>query len=116
MQGKILTHWQQTLTNFSAALAQFSSGRYVNIHPETAEKFGLKQGDQALIETATGSVEARVEILDTIIPGIIFTPSHFTRSSPHPQNRSEHINSIVPNFWDRISSQTNGVGCTLKKV
>ncbi len=116
MQGKVLTHWQQTLTNFSSALAQFSSGRYVNIHPETAARFGLKQGDTVNIETATGSVEARVDILDAIIPGIIFTPSHFTRSSPHPQNRGEHINSIVPNFWDRISSQTNGVGCTLKKV
>ncbi len=116
MQGKVLTHWQQTLTNFSSALAQFSSGRYVNVHPETAQQFGLKQGDQVLIETATGSVEARLEVLDTIIPGIIFTPSHFTRSAPYPQNRSEHINSIVPNFWDRISSQTNGVGCTLKKV
>ena len=116
MQGKVLTHWQQTLTNFSAALAQFSSGRYVNIHPETAGQFGLRQGDLVRIETATGSVEARVEILDTIIPGIIFTPSHFARSAPHSQNRSEHINTIVPNFWDRISSQTNGVGCTLKKV
>ena len=116
MQGKVLTHWQQTLTNFSAALAQFSSGRYVHVHPETANLCGLKQGDMAVIETATGSVEARVDISDSIIPGIIFTPSHFSRSSPHPQNRSEHINSIVPNFWDRISSQTNGVGCTLKKV
>ena len=68
-----------------------------------------------LIETATGSVEARVEITDALIPGIIFTPSHLTRSSPYPGNRSEHINSILPNYWDRISSQTNGVGCTLKK-
>ncbi len=116
MQGKVLTHWQQTLTNFSKALAQFSSGRYVNIHPDTAKQFGLKQGDKVLIETATGSVNARVEILDSIIPGIIFTPSHLSASSPHPENRSEHINTIVPNYWDRISSQTNGVGCTLKKV
>jgi anaerobic selenocysteine-containing dehydrogenase len=116
MQGKVLTHWQQTLTNFSEALAQFSNGRYVNIHPETAAKLGLAQGDRVAIETATGGVEARVEIVDTIIPGIIFTPSHFTRTSPFPQNRSEHINTIVPNYWDRISSQTNGVGCTLKKL
>lgn len=116
MQGKVLTHWQQTLTNYSSALAQFSSGRYVNIHPETASAFALKQGDMVFIETATGSVEARVEIIDTILPGIIFTPSHFAGTTPFAQNRSEHINMIVPNHWDRISSQTNGVGCTLKKV
>lgn len=116
MQGKVLSHWQQTLTNFSEALAQFSNGRYVNIHPATAAEFGLKHGDRALIQTATGSVEARVELLDTIIPGVIFTPSHLSRSSPFPQNRSEHINTITPNYWDRISSQTNGVGCALKKI
>lgn len=116
MQGKVLTHWQQTLTNFSKALAQFSSGRYVTVHPDTARQFGLAQNDTVMIETATGSVEARVEIQDSIIPGIIFTPSHFAKSSPHPENRSDHINTIIPNFWDRISSQTNGVGCTLKKV
>lgn len=116
MQGKVLTHWQQTLTNFSKALAQFSSGRYVNIHPDTANAFDLAQNDKVMIETATGSVEARVELLDSIIPGIIFTPSHFSKSSPFPENRSDHINTIIPNFWDRISSQTNGVGCTLKKV
>lgn len=115
-QGKVLTHWQQTLTNFSEALAQFSNGRYVNVHPETAAQLGLGQGDRVAIETATGSVEARLEICDTIIPGIIFTPSHLSRSSPFPQNRSEHINTIVPNYWDRISSQTNGVGCVLKKL
>lgn len=115
-QGKVLHHWQQTLTNFSKGLAQFSNGRYVNIHPDTAARFDLKQGQQVLIETATGSVEARVEIVDTIIPGILFTPSHFTRSSPFPENRSEHINTILPNYWDRISSQTNGIGCTLRKV
>ncbi|MEN6441896.1 MAG: molybdopterin-dependent oxidoreductase [Syntrophobacter sp.] len=114
-QGKVLHHWQQTLTNFSRGLAQFSNGRYVNIHPDTAARFGLKQGDQVLIETATGSVEAWVDIIDNIIPGIIFTPSHLTRSSPFPENRSEHINTILPNYWDRISSQTNGVGCTLKR-
>jgi formate dehydrogenase major subunit len=88
----------------------------VNVHPETAARLGLKQGDRVRIETATGSVEARLEILETIIPGIIFTPSHLTRSSPFAQNRSEHINSIVPNYWDRISAQLNGVGCTLTKL
>lgn len=115
-QGKVLHHWQQTLTNFSKGLAQFSNGRYVNIHPDTAARFDLKQGERVLIETATGSVEARVDVTDAIIPGIIFTPSHLTRSSPFPENRSEHINTILPNYWDRISSQTNGVGCTLKKL
>jgi formate dehydrogenase major subunit len=114
-QGKLVTHWQQTLTNFSAALAQFSSGRYINIHPDTAAELGLKQGDTAVLETETGSLEGRIELEPDILPGCVFTPSHFTGSSPYPSTRSPHINNIMPNYWDRISAQFNGIGCRLAK-
>jgi formate dehydrogenase major subunit len=114
-QGKVLTHWQQTLTNFSGALAQVSNGRYINVHPETAAELGLSDGDTVSLETATGAVEGRLETDGRILPGCVFTPSHLSSSSPWPQNRSEHINSIIPNYWDRISAQFNGVGCRLAK-
>jgi formate dehydrogenase major subunit len=114
-QGKVVTQWQQTLTNYAQSLAQFSDGRYVQVHPDTARSLGVGQGDTVLIETATGSVEARAELTDTIIPGVIFTPSHFAGTSPFPQTRSAPINSILPNYWDRVSAQFNGVGCTLRR-
>lgn len=114
-QGKVVTQWQQTLTNFAASLAQFSNGRYVLVHPGTAEALQISQGEQVLLVTATGQVEARAELTDTIIPGVVFTPSHFTGSSPYAETRSEPINNILPNYWDRISAQFNGVGCALRK-
>ena len=52
----------------------------------------------------------------SIRPGIIFTPSHFTGTSPHAATRSKPINAILPNYWDRVSAQFNGVGCTLEKA
>ncbi|WP_238528167.1 molybdopterin-containing oxidoreductase family protein [Pseudodesulfovibrio mercurii] len=116
LQGKVLTQWQQTLTNYSEALSRFSHGRFVNIHPDTAAEMGVKDGDMVALETATGSLEARVELCAEIVPGIVFTPSHFNRTAPFAQNRSDHINLIVPNYWDRISSQVNGVGCTIRKL
>lgn len=115
-QGKILTQWQQTLTNYSGALAVFSDGRYVQVHPETARQCGVAQGDRVILETATGGLECRVDITDTILPGIVFTPSHFVPSSPFAQTRSEPVNTIVPNVWDRISAQFNGGGCRLRKA
>jgi anaerobic selenocysteine-containing dehydrogenase len=115
IQGKIVTQWQQTLTNFAASLAQFSSGRYVLLHPDTARGLGIGQGEEVLLETAFGSVEARAELAGTILPGVVFTPSHFAGSSPFPQTRSTPINDILPNYWDRVSAQFNGLGCTLKK-
>lgn len=115
IQGKIVTQWQQTLTNFAASLAQFSNGRYVLLHPDTAAEFGIAQDEEVLLETVQGSVPARVEIAPTILPGVVFTPSHFTGTSPFPQTRSPAINEILPNYWDRISAQFNGLGCALRK-
>ncbi|MBS5049768.1 MAG: hypothetical protein KHZ29_07785 [Desulfovibrionaceae bacterium] len=115
-QGKVLTQWQQTLTNYSGALAAFSNGRTISIHPETAKQYGVAQGEKVVLETPTGSIEGRADVTDTIMPGIVFTPSHFIPSSPFEQTRSEPINSVVPNVWDRISAQFNGGGCRLRKA
>ena len=99
-QGKVVTQWQQTMTNFAASLAQFSRGRYVLVHPDTAKPLGIAHGDTVRIKTATGSVEAVAELTASIRPGIIFTPSHFTGTSPHAATRSKPINAILPNYWD----------------
>ena len=109
----MVTQWQQTMTNFAASLAQFSRGRYVLVHPDTAKPLGIAHGDTVRIKTATGSVEAVAELTASIRPGIIFTPSHFTGTSPHAATRSTPINA---NYWDRVSAQFNGVGCTLEKA
>ena len=49
--------------------------------------------------------------------GVPMGHSRFLGSTtPLPENRSEHISSILPNYWDRISCQHNGVGCRLRKL
>ena len=101
---------------FRRLAGQFSRGRYVLVHPDTAKPLGIAHGDTVRIKTATGSVEAVAELTASIRPGIIFTPSHFTGTSPHAATRSKPINAILPNYWDRVSAQFNGVGCTLEKA
>lgn len=115
-QGKQLWHWQQTLTNFSRAVAQFSNGRFICVHPDTARHLGLAQNDRVLLETAMGGLEGWIDITDHVLPGTIFTPSNVNATTPLSENRGEHISSILPNYWDRISCQHNGVGCRLKKL
>ncbi len=115
IQGKIVSQWQQTLTNFAESLAQFATGRFALVHPDTAAKCGVVQGEKAWLETAFGRLEARVEVTERIIPGVVFTPSHFTGTSPFERTRSAPMNTILPNYWDRVSAQFNGLGCTLAK-
>lgn len=116
IQGKVVTQWQQTMTNFSPSLAGMSKGRSVELHPETAAALGLKQGDRVSLETATGALEAWVDVTPRIIPGVVFTASHFVEGSPFDSTRSRALNAILPNNWDRVSAQFNGAGCRLSKI
>lgn len=116
LQGKQLWHWQQTLTNFARSMAQFSNGRFLQIHPETAVALGLQQGDKAALETVSGSLEGRIDITENVLPGVVFTPANCCRTTPLEENRSPSICDILPNNWDRISAQHNCTGCRLRKL
>ena len=114
-QGKVAHHWQHTFTNFTSLAGQFSAGRYVEVHPATALALALRNGDEVVLRTGTGEVGAIVRVCDTVQPGMVFTPSHFCATTPVPGNMSLPVNTIVPNYWDRVSAQYNGFGCSLVK-
>ncbi len=116
IQGKVVHHWQQTLTNWSAYMAQFSDGNYVQVHPETAQSLEIHDGDWAYLETVSGKIIARVKLSKLIMPGIVWTPSHPEPGAPFPANAGQTINAIMPSEWDLIGSQFNGFGCRLTKV
>lgn len=115
-QGKQLWHWQQTLTNFARSMAQFSNGRFVQVHPQTAKELNLKQRDKVRLETIRGGIECWVDITENVLPGAVFTPANCCRTTPLEENRSDSICDILPNNWDRISAQHNCTGCRLKKL
>ena len=115
-QGKVVQHWQHTFTNFSKAAGQFSQGRYVLIHPETARQYGIAEGDKVNIQSPAGELSAVTRIHEQVLPGMVFTPSHFCPNATVEGNRSEPVNSMVPNHWDRVSAQFNGFGCRLVKA
>ncbi len=114
-QGKVVNHWHHSYTNWSYYMGQFSEGNVVHIHPETAARLELKSGDLAYIETKIGKLEAKVKVNEAILPGVVWTPSHPTPKTPVPGNRGTTINTIIPNYWDKVSAQFNGFGCRLVK-
>jgi formate dehydrogenase major subunit len=116
IQGKVAHHWQQTFTNWSAYMAQYSEGNYVQIHPETAQKSGIKNGDQVYLETESGAIKVTAKFSELILPGVVWTPSHPSPTAPYPGNSGQSINTIIPPYWDLVGSQFNGFGCRLKKA
>ncbi len=115
IQGKVVHHWQQTVTNWSPYLAQFSEGNFVQVHPDTISNLDVNDGDWIYLETEIGRIKAKVKITRAILPGVVWTPSH-PSPSPYTGNSGVPINKIIPDKWDMVAAQFNGYGCRLIKA
>ena len=95
---------------------QFSEGNVVQVNPQTAGDLGLKDGEAVYLETKKGKLKARLQVTASILPGVIFTPSHPSPASPFSGNSGTSINTIIPGYWDKVAAQFNGFGCKLSKA
>ena len=116
LQGKVVQHWQHTYTNWSAYMAQFSEGSFVQVHPETARTLGIRDGDEVTLETERGKIRARAKSSELMQPGVVWTPSHPEPGAPFGKNKGQSINTIIPGYWDLVSAQFNGFGCKISKI
>lgn len=116
VQGKVVQHWQHSFTNWSDYIGRFSQGNVVQVHPDTAGPLGIKDGNEVYIETKVGRLKAVARITATVLPGIVFTPSHPAPASKIKGNVGQSVNTIVPNYWSKVSAQFNGFGCRLTKT
>jgi len=69
-----------------------------DIHPETARKYGLANGDWAYIETPMGKICQKVHIFEGILPGVIHSEAYWW----FPERRGE-----APYLFDVLRSNAN---------
>jgi anaerobic selenocysteine-containing dehydrogenase len=50
---------------------------FAEINPKTASKYGLKDGDPAIIKSPAGTVRVRVNLFEGAMPGIVYLPLGF---------------------------------------
>ena len=71
----------------------------MHVNPADAERLGLGDGERALVRSATGEIEAPVEVTDAIMPGVVSIPHGWGHDAPGVRMRvaSEHagVNSNV---------------------
>lgn len=77
--GRVKNQWHtMTRTGLSGKLMRgLEDGPFVEVHPETAGRFGLRLGELAKVSSARGAFVARVEIAEGIQPGTVFAPFHW---------------------------------------
>ena len=76
--GRVLVHYQSgAQTRRVAELDAIAPECFVEVHPATAARAGLADGDPARVVSRRGSTAARVRATPTLRPDTVFLPFHF---------------------------------------
>ena len=75
------------------------------IHPTTAKKFGLKQGDRVSLESAAGSIQVGVQLFEGAMPQVIFVPLGMGHQAFDPtlKNRGANPYPMLDKILDPVS-------------
>ncbi|OLF10922.1 nitrite reductase [Actinophytocola xinjiangensis] len=76
--GRVLAHYQSgAQTRLVAELVAAVPEAFVEVHPDTAARAGLADGDLARVDSRRGSVVARVRAVGSLPLDVLFLPFHF---------------------------------------
>ncbi|MEU7553462.1 molybdopterin oxidoreductase family protein [Streptomyces sp. NPDC044571] len=77
--GRVLAHYQSgAQTRRVPELAAAAPEAFVEVHPDTAERHGLREGAAARVVSARGATLARVRLVGSLRTDTVFLPFHFT--------------------------------------
>ncbi|SDB80839.1 assimilatory nitrate reductase (NADH) alpha subunit apoprotein [Raineyella antarctica] len=94
--GRLLEHYQSgNQTRRVASLAQAAPEPRMEIHPRTAEQYGLPDGGMVRLTSDWGSATARTTLTEAIRPGCVFVPFHYAHQGA--------VNRVVGDRTDPLS-------------
>jgi assimilatory nitrate reductase catalytic subunit len=79
---------------------------FVEVHPDTAARHGLDDGDWAIVTSRRGEVRARVRCIDTMPLALVFLPFHF--------GGPQRANSITTASLDPVSGMPEFKACAVR--
>jgi formate dehydrogenase alpha subunit len=99
LTGKILYHFGTTST-FAEGNLEVAPAGYIEMHPEDADRLGIREGGTVRVTSATGSAQGPVRLSRELNPGLLFAPYHFG---------DVNIQSIMPIGQNRVAVQVSKV-------
>jgi len=76
--GRVLQHYQSgAQTRLVKELNDVVAEAFVEVHPDTAARAGLAEGDLAVVRSRRGETVARVRCVRSLRPDLVFLPFHF---------------------------------------
>jgi len=118
--GVVYEHFHTAKTIRGATTKKLVPEQYVEVNPDDARRYGIKDGQRVRLVTRRGSYEARVSVgLNSIVrpartetpPGYLFSPWNLSvADSADPKKNRWLVNATSHRAWDPVSGQ-----CDYKK-
>ncbi len=100
--GRIRDQWHtMTRSGKAARLSQHLAEPFVEIHPEDAVAYGIRDAELVEVTSPTGTSILRALLTHRVQPGALFAPMHWTNSFSAPGR----ANAAVPSETDPVSGQ-----------
>jgi anaerobic selenocysteine-containing dehydrogenase len=115
--GIVYEHFHSSKTIRGATTLKLVPEQYVEINPDDAERFGLRDGEKVRVITRRGSYEARASIgtesmvrpaRSEVPGGLLFSPWNLSvADSADPQKNRWLVNATSHRAWDPVSGQAD---------
>ncbi len=115
--GIVYEHFHTAKTIRGATTLKLVPEQYLEMNPEDARRYGLRDGDKVRVLTRRGSYEARVSVgIDSMLrpartevpPGLLFSPWNLSvADSADPTRNKWLVNAVSHRAWDPVSGQAD---------
>jgi anaerobic selenocysteine-containing dehydrogenase len=115
--GIVYEHFHTSKTIRGATTMKLVPEQYVEVNPNDAERFGLRDGQKVRLVTRRGSYEARISVgTDSMIrparsevpEGLLFSPWNLSvADSADPKKNRWMVNATSHRAWDPVSGQAD---------
>jgi nitrate reductase NapA len=108
--GRVLEHWHSgSMTRRVPELYSAFPNAVCDMHPDDAERLGLRRGDEVRVVSRRGEIRTRVETRgrNSVPLGLVYVPWF---------DESQLINKVTLDATDPISKQTDFKKCAVKVV
>lgn len=111
--GRLYGHWHtQTRTGRIAKIKQMHPEPFVEIHPQDAENYQIKDKDIIEIRSRRGHVKLPAKITTDICPGTLFVPMHWGNL----WHQSAEVNNLTHPISCPVSGQPELKACAVKII
>jgi formate dehydrogenase major subunit len=98
--GRVVVHYNSgSMTRRIESLSRYEPEPRVTIHPNDAERLGLRDGDVVTVETKDGAVQVVVRVGSEVRSGSVFMPFHFSETNRLTPKELDPL-ARIPSFKD----------------